>query len=294
MSNPKTTGTIYALDDPRDGSTRYIGKTTQDPLERLSGHLASATNPAMRVWINALGAQGLLPHMRTVKNVEVDKLDSEEKRQIERHAKAGHRLLNAPHYHQNLKDLFSPSVLPIEESANDEPLRGPVERIAACVYGPTVAKWAAGQLPVMEAAGRVVLLAPIVALAILLRTLFGVRKLRRILLAVAAMFYLWTIGFGRIVQDFVFPHLPVNDIGRFWREYLSHPLLTLGGHFLFGMLLLAIRSCSPVVEAARSVQQKQQAQQARASSAPDSFDVAAAAAAALDGVLLKELPSRTP
>lgn len=294
MNKPKT-GTIYALDDPRDGSTRYIGKTTQDPLDRLAGHLATATNPAMRVWINALGAQGLLPHMRSLKTIAVDKLDGEEMRQIARHARAGHRLLNAPHYHQNLRDLFSPSALPVEEPGDEDPRRNSVERIARCVYGPTAANWAAGRLSIPQASARVLLLAPIAALAILVRMLIRVRWTRRIFLAGAAAFYLWTIGFSRVAQDFVLPHLPVAAVVRFWRDYLSQPVLTLGGHFLFGVLLVAIWWCSPVVEAARSARPKPTAHREGAlpaSGSLDAVDVAAAAAAALDGALLKERPPR--
>lgn len=100
------TGTIYTLSDPRDGAVRYVGKTTKTLLDRLGGHLASPTNPAMRVWINALGGQGLTPHIEPVTTVPEDKLADEEGRQIRRHAKQGHRLLNSPYYHRNLADLI--------------------------------------------------------------------------------------------------------------------------------------------------------------------------------------------
>ncbi|NUR03222.1 MAG: hypothetical protein HOY79_43930 [Streptomyces sp.] len=295
MNKPKT-GTIYALDDPRDGSTRYVGKTTQDPLGRLAGHLATATNPAMRVWLNALGAQGLIPHMRTIKNVALDKLDAEEKRQIERHAKAGHRLFNAPHYHQNLKDLSQPSVLPVQDQADQKTATHPVERIAHRVYGPLAAAWAAGRIPVLLVAVYVLVLAPIVAVALLVQMLFGVRWIRRTASAGGAACYLWTVGFSRMVRDFVLPHLPINGLVAFWRAYLAHPVRTLGLHFLVAVLLMALLSYVPVAEAARAAQPRRGRRQP--TQLPwdemDPVDVAAAAAAALDGVALKELPPWRP
>ncbi|MGW2938611.1 hypothetical protein ACWDA7_44170 [Streptomyces sp. NPDC001156] len=285
MGKP-TTGTIYALGDPRDGSTRYIGKTTQDPLDRLAGHLATPTNPAMRVWINALGAQGLVPEMRPLKTVSVDKLDHEEQRQIERHAKAGHRLLNAPYYHRNLTDLFAP-VLRTAASADSDA----GDPIPTTVFGQIAADWAAGRLSGWQAAVRVVFRAPLVPAGHLLR-MTKVRAVRVLLTAVPLTFYFWTIGYGRIVRDFVFPHLPMAALGRFWGDYLARPTQTLRWHLLAVALLYGLGSYFPVADAARAVRQKP-APRTGAAAAPSpliadlvSASVAAQAAAALDSVVL--------
>lgn len=102
-----TEGSIYTLTDPRDGAIRYVGKTTKSLTERLAGHLASPTNPAMRLWINTLSAQRLVPVITSVSTVIEPQLDAEEQRQIKKHARAGHRLFNSPYYRQHLGDLTS-------------------------------------------------------------------------------------------------------------------------------------------------------------------------------------------
>lgn len=98
-------GTVYTLTDPRDGRIRYVGKTVQTLHERLSGHLASPTNPAMRLWISTLRARRMVPIIKAVSTVKVAHLDAEEKRQIRLHAQAGHRLFNYPYYQNHMSDL---------------------------------------------------------------------------------------------------------------------------------------------------------------------------------------------
>lgn len=284
-------GTVYALDDPRDGSTRYVGKTTQDPLERLAGHLATATNPAMRVWINALGAQGIVPRMRTITNVSFDKLDAEEQRQIERHAKAGHRLLNAPYYHQNLGDLSLPPG-PTKEPADAPQPTEAVNQVARRLYGPIADGWAAGRIPVWRVVLLVVLWSPVVSAAILFRAVAGIRGFKQACLMGGGAFYLWHIGFSRIVQDFVFPRLPVSSIAHLWHRYLAQPVHTLGWHALIVTLLMGLGSYIPVAEAAWVASPRSRGSAGMEDLGP--VEIAARAAAALDSVAPRALPPRSP
>lgn len=67
-AQPKKTGTVYALVDPRDGTERYIGATKKTLKQRLSGHMKGAqTAPAVRNWITELdGCGGLAPEIRPI------------------------------------------------------------------------------------------------------------------------------------------------------------------------------------------------------------------------------------
>ena len=56
---------VYALIDPRDGRTRYIGSTEKSLPKRLSGHL-SAREGARGAWIDDLLASGLKPVIREI------------------------------------------------------------------------------------------------------------------------------------------------------------------------------------------------------------------------------------
>lgn len=294
MSKPRT-GTIYALIDPRDGSTRYIGKTTQDPLERLARHLGAPTNPAMRVWINALGAQGLVPQMHPLKTIPEDKLDAEEKRQIERHAKAGHRLLNAPYYQRNLSDLFMPALHAVALPGQEEESKG-IDDFAHAVFGSVAEARAAGRMPRWKAAVHILLRAPVMSVARLMACMAGFRAFGPVLATGLLTFYFWTVGFGRIVKDFVFPYIPIAELARFWDGYLARPMETVGWHFLILMLALGVASYFPVAEAARAARPKSKRRGTAArqpSGVPPQVvadltrvDVAAAAAAALDSVVL--------
>lgn len=62
---------IYALIDPRDGSIRYIGRTSHDPSVRVAGHIRNSKHLNMPVncWIRKLKALDLKPEWKTMKVV---------------------------------------------------------------------------------------------------------------------------------------------------------------------------------------------------------------------------------
>ncbi|MGW5123273.1 hypothetical protein ACWEQ7_04260 [Streptomyces sp. NPDC004069] len=247
MTKTKT-GTVYALTDPRDDGIRYIGKTTQTLLDRLGGHLASPTNPGMRVWINALGAQGLVPNIKAVTTTTVDELDAEEKRQIEQHAQAGHRLLNSPYYQRNLGAVFAPVVNAVAPPAEQAAKKS--DEFSHRVYGPIAAARADGRIPRWQAAVRVLLRAPAVGLAHLWFSASSNRVLRPLAVAGGLVGYCWMIGFDRLAQDYVVVHLPIAESMRFWNAYLAGPLHTLCWHALALVVLEGCGSYLGVAEAA--------------------------------------------
>lgn len=88
------TGTLYALNDPRNGVTRYIGQTTKPLTIRLAGHIAS---PATKVapWIEELKNAGLKPVIVALRQqLPVDGLLDAEREEITRRLIAGEPLLN--------------------------------------------------------------------------------------------------------------------------------------------------------------------------------------------------------
>ncbi|MGV9891763.1 hypothetical protein [Streptomyces sp. NPDC003395] len=91
-TDPK--GTVYALIDPRDGATRYIGQTTRTLTVRLAGHL---TNPAPKVapWVKELADAGMQPDISPLRsNVPVGELLAVEREEITRRLLNGEQLLN--------------------------------------------------------------------------------------------------------------------------------------------------------------------------------------------------------
>lgn len=88
MTTP-TTGTIYALVDPRTNDIRYVGQTTKPIEVRLAGHLA-APSPLVKAWIAELAVEGRLPQMVPLReDVPVGGLDAAEKQEITAHAEHG-------------------------------------------------------------------------------------------------------------------------------------------------------------------------------------------------------------
>jgi hypothetical protein len=87
-----STGTIYALVDPRDGKLRYIGQTKKQPFSaRLGGSYA----PRVRAWMAEVRAAGLAPLIVAVReNVPADGLRTAESEEITRIVAAGGALLN--------------------------------------------------------------------------------------------------------------------------------------------------------------------------------------------------------
>lgn len=74
---------IYALNDPRDGRMRYIGKAN-DPRDRLSKHLNSANSQDHRgAWIRSLLSQGLKPELEILMEVPLEGWEEIEKRFIQ-------------------------------------------------------------------------------------------------------------------------------------------------------------------------------------------------------------------
>lgn len=283
------TGTIYTLTDPRDDRIRYVGKTTKTATERLAGHLASPSNPAMRVWINALALQGLTPRIRTIATPSIDRLAAEEEKQIAAHARAGHRIFNAPYYHQNLADLYlSPKASAAARAAN-EPPKNQIDQYAHTAYGPLAAERAAGLKSAGRTAAEVVVRAPFLALLYCWATL-NVKPVRALFFTGIAAAGLWEVGFDHLVREQVLPRLPVHEALAFWREYLERPATNLGVTFLAIHLLMALLSYLPVANAARAA-----APEAAGKGGPttSSAEVAAAAAAALDAALPKQSDHRS-
>lgn len=225
-----TKGSIYTLTDPRDGTIRYVGKTTKHVAERLAGHLASPTNPAMRLWISTLGSQGLIPAITQVAAVSEDRLSSEEERLIRKHAKDGHRLFNSPYYRVHMGDLTTPTAaaarhadpapeaLAVVEISRRERRRKDFALAAkARALGMMSRKMAA--LIVFNA---------IVSSAV--EALWQWRAIRYVVAAIVCGLYLGMVGFGPLVQDQILPRLPAAEISAFWHEYLAHPLLLMALH----------------------------------------------------------------
>lgn len=247
-------GTVYALIDPRDHKIRYVGKTEKPMLSRLASHLATPTNPAMRVWITTLSLKGLTPRIVAVATVPVDRLAAEEKRQIELHAAEGHRLFNAPYYHQNLGDLGQDPAKPI--APGRPPLPG--ASLAPAAFGSLAAARARGQVPAWAAGALVLAGAPLYLAVVILRTIGRTMLNTQPGLAItgltAGCWILWDAGFDRAACDLIAPHLPAVDWASAWDAYLAGPLATLGSGFLWPYVavsvLVAGMSYAEIAEAA--------------------------------------------
>ena len=218
-------GTVYALIDPRDNKIRYIGKTEKPILARLAHHLATPTNPAMRVWINALSLQGLTPRIEAVATVPVDGLGAEEQRQIKRHADDGHRLLNAPYYHQHIGDLGQ------RPTKATGPGGVPDKKLARRAYGRLAAARVLGRIPGWSVALAVTVTAPVYTAVLILRALLGLllntkAGIRVTLLALVG-WVLWDAGFDAAVRDLLLPRLPLGQSAALWHGYMAAPLAEL-------------------------------------------------------------------
>lgn len=247
-------GTIYALIDPRDGKIRYIGKTTQTILNRLAGHIAQPTNPAMRVWINSLSLQGLTPRIEAVTTAPLEALDVEEQRQIRRHARQGHRLLNAPYYKNHLADLSGPlpqSAAPAAAAAEHE---GRERRVARWLFGRLAQARAEGRVPGWTAGLIVVASSPAYLVLLALSALLASKVVLRCLLVAAWGWMLWESGFDKAVRELLLPHLPVGDVSALWATYAAGPLSTLAGDLLWPALIISAAVAGGAYDAvARSI-----------------------------------------
>jgi hypothetical protein len=86
---------IYALIDPRDGSTRYIGKAN-DVSKRLSSHLRDSRRrdtPVYR-WVRKLARLGLSPHIEVISTCSDQDWPEAEREEIKKARESGARLLN--------------------------------------------------------------------------------------------------------------------------------------------------------------------------------------------------------
>lgn len=234
------TGTVYALVDPRDGKIRYIGKTTQPILNRLAGHLAQPTNPAMRVWINSLSLQGFTPLIETVSTPAATALDAEEQRQIRRYAKQGHRLLNAPYYKAHLADLSSAPARAPETDPEPEQETTLEHQMAWWFYGWLARARAEGRVSTFWELCFVVFSAPLYMALLILRRLLGAKVVRRLALGLLCAFPCWVSGFNRAVQDLIFAHLPLAESAKLWAVYGAGPLRTLVHDMTWPMLITSV------------------------------------------------------
>lgn len=91
---------IYALIDPRDGQTRYIGKTVRTAHRRLRRHVARCyldeAHTHKNRWLRHLLALGLEPSIKVLESCGSEaQLSAAEIRHIAEHRAAGVRLTNA-------------------------------------------------------------------------------------------------------------------------------------------------------------------------------------------------------
>ncbi|MEU8834871.1 hypothetical protein [Streptomyces sp900116325] len=219
---------VYRLSDPRDGTIRYVGQTTKSLDERLVGHLASPTNPAMRAWISLLGKQGMIPAITAVATVDAAQLDAEEKRHIEEHIRKGHRLFNAPHYHRHLRDLA------VVRTGGEDRLGAFMDR----QFEPIARAHCEGRMSWWSAAWRVA----VKSVLITLYMLWSLRVVRFLAVASAAGWYLWDIGFDDLVRSVVLPHAPVAELAAVWHDHIAEPLLSVALHFGVSIPLLVALS----------------------------------------------------
>lgn len=280
-------GTVYALIDPRDSKIRYVGKTTQPILTRLAGHLAQPTNPAMRVWINGLSLAGLAPRIEAVTTAPEARLDAEEKRQISRHIKQGHRLLNAPYYQQHVADLSSIQPAEPDQQDDEAPSWPPAMGVARAVFGGMARARAAGRLPAWAAALIVIVSAPLYLVLLMLRALLNTRAGMRLALAAALGAVLWGAGFDAAIRDLLLSRLPLEEWSALWRVYVSPPLAELAPSFVQTVLVMAVLVAgASYAEVAQSTPRK-----ARPRPAREPVDAVDAAARVLDAAIVRQSKS---
>jgi hypothetical protein len=287
-----TKGSIYTLTDPRDGTIRYVGKTTKTLNERLAGHLASPTNPAMRLWINTLIGQRLAPLITLAATAPETRLGDEEERLIRRHIKQGHRLFNAPYYHQHIGDLTAGPPAPRRPASPVASGRESWLLFCHRQYEPIVKARRDGRISTRRTALRVALRALLVAAYTLLR----LRTVRYAGYIAAFGWYLSTVGFGPLVKEQILTRLPVSEAAAFWHEYLAGPLSTMALH---SVVLLYTYALAAYVEVhGATAPPVDEAPLAAAFRRPpprtvrqlEAAEVAALAAAALDSAVLPRRP----
>lgn len=225
------TGRIYTLTDPRDRTIRYVGQTKQTLDARLAGHVTGPTNPAMRIWINKLVKRGLTPQITSIATVPVSELDAEEKRQIDKHAKSGHRLFNAPYYKANMGDLTNSGVRPSGD------WRATAAARRKEVFGGIASARAENSMTRWAAAPRVIARIPLLVAVNLADTFRASRYFRKAAFVGLAIAGAWTIGFDRLMRRFIWGYVPQDRIIAFWHAYLAQPMAHLAILFAAGFVL---------------------------------------------------------
>lgn len=221
------TGRIYVLSDPRDGKIRYVGKTTQTLDARLVGHVTGPTNPAMRIWINRLAKVGVTPKITGIATMPVSELDAEEQRQIAKHVKAGHMLLNAPHYKRHMSDLLDSNAT-----------RSKSKDRGREVFGTIADARAAGTMTRKAAAPRILLRIPFAIALLTWDAVWEIRLTRRAIQVSVAVYGAWTLGFDLLMRRFILHYIPSARLLAFWHTYLAYPMENLG-LLLIGSFTLA-------------------------------------------------------
>ncbi len=70
---------IYALVDPRDGTVRYVGQTTNPTSRKAAHRIGKGHSSTARPWFDELHALGLEPGLRLVARCEHDDADMAER-----------------------------------------------------------------------------------------------------------------------------------------------------------------------------------------------------------------------
>lgn len=85
---------IYVLLDPRDGTVRYVGKTSLPVQERLAQHVARPPNGRVAAWFRELAGLGLSPGVEVLTSCSARTWQGREKYWISYFLKRAH-LMNA-------------------------------------------------------------------------------------------------------------------------------------------------------------------------------------------------------
>lgn len=72
------TGYVYTLNDPRTGSPKYVGATT-NPRQRFYTLVNAPHNDKLESWIEELESDGLSPSMSLVRVADVEELPEHER-----------------------------------------------------------------------------------------------------------------------------------------------------------------------------------------------------------------------
>lgn len=94
MSDPRKTGSVYKLTDPRTGLIRYVGATVRPLRHRYLDHLRRSHSSAMVKWISDMDSDGSSPVLDLIACEPIPDLHRREREEIHRHILDGWPLLN--------------------------------------------------------------------------------------------------------------------------------------------------------------------------------------------------------